>query len=184
MLSASSIAIGLTSPFLANMVSSSSFDNPPSSPDAEASDADLSWDYLNPFVIQATVGPADIDSYQHANNSVYVRWFDECARQHSLAVGIDTEEASELGYGMAVRESRITYHASAYLNDTILIANWIVKNDRKLRATRHFQIIRPSDGATLARADINYICINIASGKPSKMPPAFREKYGASIDTD
>jgi acyl-CoA thioester hydrolase len=139
------------------------------------------WDYPDPYLIRVVVGKTDIDSYQHANNSVYVRWFDECAREHSKAVGIDTEEASALGYGMAVRESHITYYASAYLADDLLIANWLVKNDGRLRATRHFQILRPSDGVTLARADLDYICINIASGKPTKMPEVFKEKYGTAI---
>jgi acyl-CoA thioester hydrolase len=138
------------------------------------------WDYPDPFLIRVVVGNADIDSYQHANNSVYVRWFDECAREHSRAVGIDTEDAGTLGFGMAVRQSNITYYASAYLGEEILVANWLVKNDGRLRATRHFQILRPSDGATLAKADLDYICIKIASGKPAKMPDIFREKYGAT----
>ena len=139
----------------------------------------VEWDYPDPFLIRMVVGNADIDSYRHANNSVYVRWFDECAREHSRAVGIDTEDAATLGFGMAVRQSNITYYASAYLGDGILVANWLVKNDGRLRATRHFQILRPSDGVTLAKADMDYICIKIASGKPAKMPDIFREKYGA-----
>ena len=32
------------------------------------------WDHPDPFQIRAVVGQADIDSYHHANNSVYVRW--------------------------------------------------------------------------------------------------------------
>jgi acyl-CoA thioester hydrolase len=138
------------------------------------------WDHPDPFLIRVVVGEADIDSYQHANNSVYVRWFDECAREHSRAVGIDTEDAAALGFGMAVRQSNITYYASAYLGDDILIANWLVQNDGRLRATRHFQILRPSDRTTLARADLEYICIKIASGKPAKMPGIFKERYGTS----
>ena len=136
-----------------------------------------SWDIPNPFVISVSAEENDIDSYQHVNNSVYVRWFDECAREHSRAVGIDTEDASELGYGMAVRDSQITYHASAYQGEKILVGNWLTQCDGRLRATRQFQIVRESDGLTLARAELNYICIKIDSGKPSKMPGLFRETY-------
>ncbi len=140
-------------------------------------DAEPTWDYPAPFVLPVTVQSADIDSYGHANNSVYVRWFDECARDHSKAVGVDTEDAAALGFGMAVKESQISYHASAYEGDHILVANWLTANDGRLRATRHFQIIRPVDGLTLARANVDYVCINIASGRPSKMPDLFKEKY-------
>lgn len=135
------------------------------------------WDFSNPFVIEVTAQTADIDSYNHVNNSVYVRWFDDCAREHSKAVGVDTEAADELGNGMAVRDSRIQYLRSAYLGDKILVANWIVGNDGKLRASRHFQLIRVSDGVTLVRANLDYVCINIATGRPSRMPKLFQQKY-------
>ena len=139
------------------------------------------WDFDHPFIIEVTAEEADIDSYQHVNNSVYVRWFDECAREHSKAVGVDTDTAAELGYGMAVRESNIQYLRSAYLGDKVQVANWVVANDRRLRATRHFQLIRVSDGATLVRAKLDYVCIDIATGKPSRMPALFQEKYGEPI---
>lgn len=135
------------------------------------------WDFPNPFIIEVSAEEADIDSYNHVNNSVYVRWFDECAREHSKAVGVDTDAAKELGNGMAVRESNIQYLRSAYLGDKIQVANWIVKNDGRLRATRHFQLIRESDGATLVRANLDYVCIDIATGRPSRMPTLFQEKY-------
>lgn len=135
------------------------------------------WDFPNPFIIEVAAEASDIDSYNHVNNSVYVRWFDECARQHSKAVGVDTDAARELGNGMAVRESNIQYLRSAYLGDKVQVANWIVENDGRLRATRHFQLIRVSDGVTLVRAKLDYVCINIATGKPSRMPKLFQEKY-------
>ncbi len=135
------------------------------------------WDYPDPFIISVSARKEDIDSYQHVNNSVYVRWFDECAREHSKAVGIDTEDASELGYGMAVRDSQITYHVAARQGERVLVGNWLTECDGRLRASRQFQIVRESDGVTLARAKLDYICIKIDSGKPSKMPELFRQTY-------
>jgi acyl-CoA thioester hydrolase len=135
------------------------------------------WDYPEPFVISVTVLESDIDSYQHVNNSVYPRWADECARQHSKAAGVDTEDAEALGYGMAVRESRITYNSPAFLGEDILVANWLTLCDGRLRASRYFQVLRESDGVTLARASMDYICIRIETGKPCRMPKLFRESY-------
>jgi len=149
-----------------------------------------SWDYPNPFVLQVSVKENDIDGYQHVNNSVYVRWMDECAREHSKALGIDTADAAELGYGMAVTDSRISYEAAAYLDDEVLVGNWITKCDGRVRATRAFQIVRVADGVTLTRATLNYICIKIRTGRACRMPPLFREKYvmtthdSAALDID
>ena len=137
----------------------------------------LNWDHANPFVIEVTAQENDIDSYEHVNNSVYVRWLDDCARENSKSVGIDPDTASKLGFGMAVRDSHVTYLAAAHLGDELLVGNWMTKNDGRLRATRQFQIIRKSDGVTLIRAKLDYVCINIQSGRPSKMPELFRVNY-------
>ncbi len=135
------------------------------------------WDKSDPFVLKVLVKADDIDSYQHVNNSVYVRYLDECARENSKLLGINPDTASELGYGMAVRDSHVTYLAPAHLGDLLLVGNWMTKNDGRLRVTRQFQIIRESDGVTVVRATLDYVCINIKSGRPSKMPKIFQSNY-------
>ncbi len=142
----------------------------------------LNWDHPNPFVIEVAAQQGDIDSYEHVNNSVYIRWLDECARENSKSVGIDPDTASELGFGMAVRDSHVTYLAAAHLGDNLLVGNWMTKNDGRLRATRQFQIIRKSDGVTLIRATLDYVCINIQSGRPCKMPALFRDNYASMTE--
>ena len=142
----------------------------------------LSWDHPNPFVIEVVAQQGDIDSYEHVNNSVYIRWLDECARENSKSVGIDPDTASELGFGMAVRDSHVTYLAAAHLGDNLLVGNWMTKNDGRLRATRQFQIIRKSDSVTLIRATLDYVCINIQSGRPCKMPALFRDNYASMTE--
>jgi len=137
------------------------------------------WDHPDPFVIEVIVNTGDIDSYQHVNNSVYIRWLDECARQNSKQLGIDPDTASTFGFGMAVRDSHVTYLAPGHLGDTLLVGNWMSRHDGKFRATRQFQIVRAHDGATLARATLDYVCINIKTGKPCKMPELFRKNYQA-----
>ena len=142
----------------------------------------LNWDHPNPFVIAIFAQQNDIDRYEHVNNSVYIRWLDECARENSRFVGINPDAASKLGFGMAVRDSYVTYLASAHLGDELLVGTWITKTDGRLRNTRQFQIIRKSDGTTLIRARLDYVCINIQSGKPCKMPELFRENYISNTD--
>ncbi|GHA02584.1 hypothetical protein GCM10008090_09960 [Arenicella chitinivorans] len=135
------------------------------------------WLYSDPFILPVTVGADAIDSYQHVNNSVYLRWVDDCARAHSLAAGIDCEHAVSFGHGMAVRESRATYLAAAFEGEQLLVGAWVLRNDRKLRITRQFQIVRKTDAATLVTAEVDYVCIDIQSGKPARMPAEFRDNY-------
>lgn len=138
---------------------------------------DIAWDHPNPFIWTLVVHESHIDSYQHVNNAVYISWLDECARENSKQAGIDPDNALDFGFGMAVRDSHVSYLVAAHLGDTLLVGNWMSKHDGKLRATRQFQIIRASDGVTIARATLDYVCINIKSGRPSKMPDLFKDNY-------
>jgi acyl-CoA thioester hydrolase len=77
---------------------------------------------------------------------------------------------------MAVRRSEVDYLRAAYAGDRLTVGTWVVEVTR-LRALRRFQIVRPSDGATLVRADLDYVCINLDTGAPARMPPVFVAGY-------
>jgi acyl-CoA thioester hydrolase len=42
---------------------------------------------------------------------------------------------------------------------------------------RRFQFRRAADAATLVRAEIEYACIELSSGRPVRWPAEFRERY-------
>jgi len=137
----------------------------------------LPWGHSSPFIIKARVHANDIDSYGHVNNSVYMRWMDDCARAHSKAVGIDCDLASEFGFGMAVRHSDITYLAAAYEGEELLIGNWVGQSDGRIRISREFEIFRVDDQQRLLQATLTYVCINISTGKPARLPDEFKNTY-------
>jgi acyl-CoA thioester hydrolase len=135
------------------------------------------FDLPAPHVIEVTVGAADIDAYSHVNNAVYVTWCDRIAWDHSAALGLPLSRCLQLDRGMAVIRTLISYLRPAVLGDVVRIATWIVPPAGKLRVRRRFQIQRTADDATLARAEIEYACIELSSGRPARWPPEFRERY-------
>ncbi len=135
------------------------------------------WDLPDPFAIDVVVSPADIDRYGHTNNAVYLGWCDQVAWAHSEAVGLDWERFQQLGRAMAVRRSELEYLAPSHAGETVRVANWIVRCDGRVRATRRYQLCRAADGLTLLRGDIHFVCIDLESGRPRRMPPEFRERY-------
>jgi acyl-CoA thioester hydrolase len=139
----------------------------------------LDWDLPAPYLARVAVAAADIDAYEHVNNAVYMTWFDRAAWQHSAALGLPIEECLQLDRGMAVVRSVIAYLRPALLGDTIRVATWLLPGDGKLRVRRRFQVRREADGATLARAEIEYACLELSSGRPARWPPEFRERYVA-----
>lgn len=135
------------------------------------------WDLPTPYVATIAVAAQDIDAYDHVNNAVYVTWLDRAAWEHSAALGLPIEKCLELDKGMAVVRSCIAYLRPALLGDTMLVGTWLLAGDSKLRVGRRFQVRRQSDGVTLARAEIQYACIELSSGRPARWPPEFRERY-------
>ena len=136
------------------------------------------WDFPAPHVVTLEVLPADIDAYDHVNNSVYLAWLDRAAWSHSAMLGISLEECTRaLRRGMAAHRTEIDYLRAAVLGDQVLVGTWIAATDAKLRVQRRFQVRRAADGATLARARTDYVCINLDSGRATRMPESFQRAY-------
>ena len=135
------------------------------------------WDFASPHVVTLEVLAADIDAYDHVNNSVYLSWLDRAAWSHSATLGLSLEQCITIRRGMAAHRTEIDYLRAAVLGDHVLAGTWIVGTDTKLRVERRFQVRRASDGETLARARIDYVCINLDSGRATRMPESFQRTY-------
>ncbi|MBB3101950.1 acyl-CoA thioesterase [Azomonas macrocytogenes] len=139
------------------------------------------WDRPDPFTIDVQVESEHIDSLGHVNNVIYVTWLERCAWMHSSSLGLDIRDYRFLDRAMAVLRHEIDYLASAYLGDRLKLATWIVDSDRRLKMRRQFQLVRPRDGITLLRALTTFVCIELSSGKPKRMPPEFIQGYGKAL---
>lgn len=139
------------------------------------------WDYANPYLRRTQVGANDIDELEHTNNTVYVRWCEEAAWAHSAALGLDIADYRRLDRAMAVVEGRYRYLRASHLGDEIETATWIAHWDQRLIMTRHFQLRRVADAATLLRGEVRFACIAISSGKPRRLPPEFIAVYGPAV---
>jgi acyl-CoA thioester hydrolase len=143
--------------------------------------ARVPFDFAAPHVIELRVQPEDIDAYDHVNNAVYLAWLDRTAWSHSASLGVPLEQCLTLRRGMAAQRIEIDYLRAAVRGDLIQAATWIVSADGKLRAERRFQIRRAADDATLARARVDYVCINLDSGRATRMPELFARAYAVSV---
>lgn len=140
------------------------------------------WDLPSPHVITFGVDPRDIDAYQHVNNAVYLVWLDQVAWSHSAELGLPIERCVSLGFGMAVTRTVICYLRAALAEDQIEAATWLIPGNGRLRVARRFQIRRANDHETLVRAEIEYACIELKSGRPARWPAEFRERYVVRAD--
>lgn len=135
------------------------------------------FDLPAPHVLTLAVQAVDIDAYSHVNNAVYVTWCDWAAWDHSAALGLPLDRCLELDRGMAVLRTVISYLRPAQMGDAIEVATWLLPAESRLRVSRRFQVRRPADGATLARAEVEYACIELSTGRPTRWPAEFKERY-------
>lgn len=139
------------------------------------------WDQPDAFIIDIDVEAEHIDELGHANNAVYVVWLERCAWQHSQSLGLGLADYQRLDRAMAVLRHEIDYLAAAYRGDRLQLATWIVQSDQRLKMQRNFQLVRPADATTLLRAQTTFVCIQMSSGKPKRMPVEFVGGYGRAL---
>ncbi len=135
------------------------------------------WDLPHPHIVSIDVQDDDIDAYGHVNNSVYLRWLDRAAWSHSAALGLSVDDCTRMQRGMAALRIEIDYLRAALPRERVDVATWIVDTDRKLRVTRRFQLRHAVDGTTLARATTLFVCLNLGTGRATRMPPEFLAAY-------
>jgi acyl-CoA thioester hydrolase len=141
----------------------------------------LNWDYPNPFTLPRVPEAADIDGLNHTNNAVYVRWCEQIGWAHSEQLGLNLEDYRRLDRAMAIRRGEYDYILPTFAGEDLTLATWLVAGDGKLSMERRFQLLRDSDGATVLRGRWDLVCIDIAAGKPRRMPPEFLDAYMPAI---
>ena len=139
------------------------------------------WDHPGPHTLRKRVEAEDIDGLNHTNNAVYVKWCEQVAWSHSVALGLDLTAYRALDRAMAITHSEYNYLQASREGDEIIAGTWIVSWDRKLTMARRFQVLRLSDGATLLRGGMRFACIEISTGKPRRLPGEFIDGYGPAV---
>lgn len=142
---------------------------------------EISWDRPRPYTVDVHVSEEDIDGLNHTNNTVYVKWCELAGWSHSCDLGLDIDAYRELNRAMAIQKAEYEYLRPALLDEKLRVATWLTASDGKLSMTRKFQIVRLHDGATMLRGQWKVVCIEMSSGRPKRMPPEFKEGYGAVI---
>jgi acyl-CoA thioester hydrolase len=139
--------------------------------------AGTKWDFPDPHTIECAPQGDDIDGLNHTNNGVYVRWCQDAGWSHSHALGLNLADYQRLDRAMAIRRGEYDYLLATSLGEALILATWLVATDSLMTMERRFQLVRASDGATVLRGRWTLVCIEISSGRPRRMPPAFVDAY-------
>jgi len=132
------------------------------------------------FQLDLTVAEADIDMLDHASNIAFVRWIQDVALAHSAAVGLTFEAYQRLGAVFMVVRHEIDYLRPALRGDVLQARTWI-SSVRAASCERSTQLVRLSDGQLLAKGLTTWGFIEMASGRPRRIPEDVRVAFRGYI---
>ncbi len=129
------------------------------------------------------VTPEDIDGNGHVNNVRFLQWMQDAAVAHSDAVGWTTEEYERLGASWIVRRHEIDYFHPAFVRDRLIIRTW-VREFRRIRCSRCYEIIRESDGQCLSKAQTLWVFMDTEANRPRTIPEDMARDFAVSTASD
>ena len=134
----------------------------------------------NIFTYPIKVAEEHIDSLNHVNNEVYIKWLLEVAMAHSSSLGYTMEKFLSDGSCFVVRRHEIDYLAPAFINEDLIVETWL-KEVRGTRTSRVYAIRRASDQKILIKAETLWVYINLQTGKPTEIPEELAEAFAAFV---
>ena len=123
-----------------------------------------------------TVAAAEIDELGHASNLVYLQWTQAAAIAHSAAQGWPAEAYQRLGSGFLVRSHHIEYLRPALSGDEIVVRTWVA-DFRRASSLRKYEVLHRGDGGLLAKAETLWAFVNLATGRPARIPPDLQAAF-------
>lgn len=135
------------------------------------------WDVAAPFTERVTVAAEHLDQFAHTNNVQYLRWLEQVAWAHSISLGLGFDSYERLGAGCVARRHELDYLAPTFAGDELMLGTWIHECDAKFTMWRAYQIIRAQDGKTVMRGRTQWVCVDLKTGRPKRMPAEFVSAY-------
>ncbi|MCI0397592.1 MAG: thioesterase [Chloroflexi bacterium] len=132
------------------------------------------------FTLLRHVEWRDIDPAGHVNNASAMAYFEDCGVQVAAAYGWPMARMMAAGFGIVARRYRIEYREPAMMGDELEVATW-VSDARRATAVRHYTIHRAADKALLARAHVLWVWVDLATGRPIRIPADFLADFGPNI---
>lgn len=132
------------------------------------------------FKLRRRVEWRDIDALQHLTNAAYLAYVEDCAVQLTATVGWPVARWMQVGIAFVARRNKIEYLLPARFDEEIEIATWLF-DVRPATVTRHYAISRAHDGTLLAQVQTLWVMMDLATGRPKRIPPSFREDFGTNI---
>lgn len=132
------------------------------------------------YTMRRAVEWRDLDPAGHVNNANYMAYCEDAGVHVAAAFGWTMARMMEAGFGIVARHYRLEYKQPALVGDTLEITTYIAEFGRT-SAVRCYEITRAADGTLLARARARWVWVDLKTGRPMRIPPAFAADFAENI---
>ncbi len=133
------------------------------------------------YTLPFTAAPTDIDELGHVNYAVWVRWIQDMATAHWVAVA---EPAHVAAYIWVVTRHEIDYRGNIGPGESVTGRTWIESQPKGAQFDRRVDFVT-ADGRVIVRANTTWAMIDKATGRlirvrPEIAAPFFDQASGRS----
>jgi acyl-CoA thioester hydrolase len=114
-----------------------------------------------PFTQIFTATPADIDELGHVNNAVWVRWIQDMATSHWVAVA---DPAHVAAYIWVVTRHEIDYRGNVGPGESVTGRTWIEAGPKGAQFDRRVDFVNVA-GKVIVRANTTWAMLDKATGR-------------------
>jgi acyl-CoA thioester hydrolase len=125
------------------------------------------------FSVSITPQADDIDELGHVNNAVWVRWIQDVATAHWMAVAGDASVAAFL---WVVVRHEIDYVGNVRLGDSVTARTWISDPPKGARFDRNMEFANAS-GKIVVKSKTTWALIDRTTGRIARVPPAVATRF-------
>jgi acyl-CoA thioester hydrolase len=133
------------------------------------------------FRAELRVEADDIDALGHASNVAFVRWIQDVAVAHALALGFDLAALQRTGGVFVVVRHEVDYLRPALRGDALEARTWI-SSLMAAKCVRETELLRGGGGPCLARARTTWGFISLTAGRPMRVPEVVRTALAPYVD--
>ena len=110
---------------------------------------------------------SETDAQRVVNNANNLSYFEVGRVEWLRAAGFSYREMERRGYGFVVVEALVRYRKAAFFDDELTIRTELAEQGR---ASLRFEYTVLRDGEVLATGYTRHGCIELESGRPSRIP--------------
>lgn len=129
---------------------------------------------MPPFTLPLTPTAADIDELGHVNNAVWVRWIQDVATAHWMAVATAEQQAA---WVWVVTRHEIDYLGNVGAGAAVTARTWISDPPKGARFDRNMEFA-DAQGKILVRSKTTWALVSRTTGRIARVPADIPARFG------